>query len=96
MAANFYPDGLTIEVITALQREVDEELRQEGYALLTPCAPWAPSWMPASPTGTRRNHRSSRRTENTQSRTPPAEDASATRRGQRRTPRQRGAQRVVA
>lgn len=31
MAANHHPDGLTIDVITALQREVDDELRQEGY-----------------------------------------------------------------
>lgn len=31
MAANHYPDGLTIEAITALQREVNDELRREGY-----------------------------------------------------------------
>jgi hypothetical protein len=31
MAANHYPDGLTIDVITALQREVSDELRREGY-----------------------------------------------------------------
>jgi hypothetical protein len=31
MAANHYPDGLTIDVITALQREVNDELRREGY-----------------------------------------------------------------
>lgn len=31
MATNHYPDGLTIEAITALQREVDDELRREGY-----------------------------------------------------------------
>jgi hypothetical protein len=31
MAANHYPDGLTIEVITALQREINDELRREGY-----------------------------------------------------------------
>jgi hypothetical protein len=61
-AAHYYPDGVTVEVITALQREVDDELRQEGY---TPLRQWAPSWSPASPTGTRRNHRSSRRTGNT-------------------------------
>lgn len=31
MTANHYPDDLTIEVITALQQEVDAELRKEGY-----------------------------------------------------------------
>jgi hypothetical protein len=31
MTANHHPDGLTIDVITALQREVDDELRREGY-----------------------------------------------------------------
>ena len=31
MAANYHPDSLTIEAITALQREVDEELRKEGH-----------------------------------------------------------------
>lgn len=31
MTANYYPDGLTIEVITALPREINDELRREGY-----------------------------------------------------------------
>jgi hypothetical protein len=31
MATNHDPDGLTIEAITALQREVNDELRREGY-----------------------------------------------------------------
>lgn len=31
MAANCYPDGLTIEVVTALQWEVNDELRKKGY-----------------------------------------------------------------
>lgn len=31
MAANHHPDGLTIDVITSLQREVNDELRREGY-----------------------------------------------------------------
>lgn len=31
MAANHYLDVLTIEAITALQREVNEALREEGY-----------------------------------------------------------------
>lgn len=30
MTANYYPDGLTVEVITALQQEVDAGLRKEG------------------------------------------------------------------
>ncbi|PFG50133.1 hypothetical protein ATK36_5338 [Amycolatopsis sulphurea] len=33
MATNHYPDGLTIEAITALQREVNDELRREGYPI---------------------------------------------------------------
>jgi hypothetical protein len=31
MAANHYPDGLTPAVIAALQREVYDELKREGY-----------------------------------------------------------------
>lgn len=31
MAANHYPDGLTRAAIAALQREVYDELRREGY-----------------------------------------------------------------
>jgi len=36
MAANHYLDGLTFEAITALQQDVDEELRRKGY----PVPPW--------------------------------------------------------
>jgi hypothetical protein len=31
MTANYYPDGLTVEVITALQQEVNAELHMEDY-----------------------------------------------------------------
>jgi hypothetical protein len=34
-----HPDGWTFEAITALQQEVDEELRREGYPVL----PWLES-----------------------------------------------------
>ncbi|MEV6825560.1 hypothetical protein [Amycolatopsis sp. NPDC051102] len=30
-SATYHPDELTIDVITALQREVNDELRREGY-----------------------------------------------------------------
>jgi hypothetical protein len=46
MTGNHYPDGLTPEVITALQRAVDDELRREGY--LVPQWP-EPPWLPATP-----------------------------------------------
>lgn len=66
MAARFYPDGLTIEIITALQREVDAELRQEGYATpLTPRPPSGDVVVDADlPNQHRHNHRSARRTAN--------------------------------
>lgn len=45
MATNHYPDGLTIEAITALQREVNDELRREGY----PVQPVQQAFMAARP-----------------------------------------------
>jgi hypothetical protein len=39
---NYSPDGLTYDDITALQREVAQELRREGYP-----KPWSPA--PSSP-----------------------------------------------
>lgn len=93
MAANFYPDGSTVEVITALQSEVDKELRQEGIC------------RPADAVGAVVDaDRTNRHTTITDRRaeqgtlgpwTRPAGDAYATRRGKRRT-RERGADRVVA
>lgn len=50
MAANHYPDGLTIEAITALQREVNEELRREGY----PVQPAQLAFVAVRPAPTRR------------------------------------------
>ncbi|EHR48339.1 hypothetical protein SacmaDRAFT_0020 [Saccharomonospora marina XMU15] len=50
MATNHYPDGLTIEAITALQREVNDELRREGY----PVRPEQPTFVSARPTSARR------------------------------------------
>lgn len=50
MAANHYPDGLTIEAITALQREVNDELRREGY----PVQPEQPAFVAVRPTSARR------------------------------------------
>lgn len=45
MTGNHYPDGLTPDDITALQREVDDELRCEGY----PVPDWPdPPWQPQS------------------------------------------------
>jgi hypothetical protein len=75
MAANYYPDGLTIEVITALEHEVDEELQREGY----PAQPVvsAPTWMPPRRTRRRRNGRSSSRTGNSPTPSPPTVDAPA-------------------
>ncbi|WP_157376799.1 hypothetical protein [Amycolatopsis balhimycina] len=45
MAANHHPDGLTIDVITDLQREVNDELRREGYPVQQP----EPRGSPANP-----------------------------------------------
>lgn len=46
MTGNHYPDGLTPEVITALQQAVDDELRREGH----PVPQWPePSCLPATP-----------------------------------------------
>jgi hypothetical protein len=50
MATNHYPDGLTIEAITALQREVNDELRREGY----PVQPEQPAFVAVRPTSARR------------------------------------------
>jgi hypothetical protein len=44
MSANPYPDGLTLVVITGLQSQVGDELRQEGYAV--PPTAWALPWRP--------------------------------------------------
>lgn len=75
MAANYYPDGLTIEVITALEHEVDEELQAEGY----PAQPVvsAPMRMPPRRTRGHRNGRSSSRTGNSPTPSPPTVDAPA-------------------
>ena len=45
MAANHYPDGLTIEAIIALQWEVTDELRREGY----PVQPAPPAFVTVLP-----------------------------------------------
>ncbi|CRK55149.1 hypothetical protein [Alloactinosynnema sp. L-07] len=49
-AANHHPDGLTIDVITALQREVNDELRWEGY----PVQQAEPAFVAVRPVQTRR------------------------------------------
>lgn len=60
MTANYHPDGLTFEAITALQKEVDDELRREGYHVEP--SPWTPCGRPTSPTHQRRNRRFSHHT----------------------------------
>jgi hypothetical protein len=53
MMANHYPDGLTPEVITALQRAVDDKLHSQGYP--------APQWpQPPQLPPTRRRSRRTR------------------------------------
>lgn len=75
MAANYYPDGLTIEVITALQREVDDELRREGY----PVQPVQPAFAPVrhAPARKRRTGQSSPRTGSAPTRSLPTGDGPA-------------------
>jgi hypothetical protein len=75
MVANHYPDGLTIEVITALQREVDEELRREGY----PVQPVQPAFVPVQPAAARkrRTGQSSPRTGGSPTRSLPTGDGPA-------------------
>lgn len=69
MTANHYPDGLTPEAITALQREVDDALRQEGY----PVPPWPDlPWLPVTRIRRRRTNRPSQTTGD------PVDDAPAT------------------
>ena len=52
---NHYPDGLTCDVVTALQREVDAELRREGYPVRSPRSRRRPA--PARPRRERRRRR---------------------------------------
>ena len=53
---NYSPDGLTCEDITALEREVAEELRREGYPV-----PPAPSEAASCPRRPERRLRAARR-----------------------------------
>lgn len=55
MAANHHPDGLTIDVIAALQREVNDELRREAI----PCSKQSPAFVAAQsrPAGARGDNR---------------------------------------
>jgi hypothetical protein len=56
---NYSPDGLTFEDITALEREVAEELRREGYPV--PLAPSESASCPRRPELRPRRRRVARR-----------------------------------
>jgi hypothetical protein len=60
MDSNYYPDGLTLEIINQLQRQVDDELRQQGYPV--PPEPPTPSHESPAPTRTARRRKTRRRT----------------------------------
>jgi len=70
MDSNYYPDGLTIEIINELQQQVDDELRQQGY----PVPPESPTPSRESPTPTRaaQRRRTRRRTADASGRGCPA------------------------
>jgi hypothetical protein len=70
MASNYYPDGLALEIINELQRQVDDELRQQGYPV-PPQSP-TPSNESAAPTSTPRRRRTPHRTTDACGRTFPA------------------------
>jgi hypothetical protein len=59
MDSNYYPDGLTLEIINELQRQVDDELRQQGYPV--PPESQTPSHESAAPTRAARRRRTPRR-----------------------------------
>lgn len=86
MAADYYPDGLTPEIITALQHEVDEELRREGY----PVQPVQPAFVPVRPAPARKRRagHSSPRTGGSPKRSLPTGDGPA--RNPQRSSGQRG------
>ncbi|ALG06962.1 hypothetical protein AOZ06_08515 [Kibdelosporangium phytohabitans] len=94
MAANHYPDVLTIKVITALQQEVDDELRQEG----SPSKPTSKESSRAQrfPTGPRRNRRPSHHTDDDPTPRTHANESTFTQGRQPRTPRKHCAQRPAA
>ncbi len=75
MDSNYYPDGLTIEIINELQRQVDDELRQQGYPV-SPESP-TPSHEAPAPTRAARRRRTRHRTADASGRNRPAHDSHA-------------------